>query len=227
MAAYVGRMCNHYANDLKKLGMFLEGLAGEQFSDRRIPLKFGNLPAHVYPDRFGLVVRRGDRAGNQWELESMRWGFPPPAPGAPPVTNVRNTEKPFWRRWLGPEHRCLVPVTAFAEYDSAPPGQKREHWFGMAGGAPFWFAGIWREWEGARGPKKAPEVGHHRLFSFLTTEPNPTVAAIHPKAMPVILNNDEADAWLSYPVDDAIATFQRPLAEGLLRIVDAPPKDAA
>ncbi len=30
------------------------------------------------------------------------------------VTLVRNTGSPHWRRWLGPEHRCLVPLTAFA-----------------------------------------------------------------------------------------------------------------
>lgn len=215
-------MCNHYANDLKKIGMFLEGLTGEQFSDRRIPLRFGNLPTHVYPDRPALVMRRENEA---WAMETMRWGFPAPAPGAPPVTNVRNTEKPFWKRWLEPAHRCLVPATAFAEYDQAPPGEKTEHWFALPSGEPFWFAGIWREWEGARGPKKAPETGTHRLFSFLTTEPNAEVAAIHPKAMPVILSNTEADAWLSYPTDYALETFQRPLPDAALRIVPPPPKE--
>jgi putative SOS response-associated peptidase YedK len=219
-------MCNHYANDLRKIGMFLEGLTGEQFSEKRIPLRFGNLPTHIYPDRHALTVRR-DRDAGGWALETMRWGFPAPAPGAPPVTNVRNTEKPFWRKWLAPEHRCLVPATAFAEYDQAPPGKKQEHWFAPKSGEPFWFAGIWRDWEGARGPKKAPELGTHRLYSFLTTEPNAEVAAIHPKAMPVILSNDEADAWLSYPTDDAIATFQRPLPDGALVIVDAPAKESA
>jgi putative SOS response-associated peptidase YedK len=181
-------MCNHYANDLRKIGRFLGDLIGEQFSETRIPLRFGNLPTHVYPDRPAMIVRK---AGEQWAWETMRWGFPAPAPGAPPVTNVRNVEKPFWQRWLEPAQRCLVPATAFAEYDQAPPGQKKEHWFGLPSGEPFWFAGIWREWEGARGTKKAPEVGTHLLFSFLTTEPNAVVAPIHPKAMPVILTTDE------------------------------------
>jgi putative SOS response-associated peptidase YedK len=33
---------------------------------------------------------------------------------------------------------------------------------------------------------KAPNVGLHRLFAILTTEPNATVAPIHDKAMPVL-----------------------------------------
>jgi putative SOS response-associated peptidase YedK len=47
------------------------------------------------------------------------------------------------------------------------------------------------------GPKSAPVDGQHELFGFLTTEPNAVVAAIHPKAMPVILRTPaEVDLWL-------------------------------
>lgn len=42
---------------------------------------------------------------------------PPPVAGARPVTNVRNLTSPFWRSALTtPANRCLVPVTAFAEW---------------------------------------------------------------------------------------------------------------
>ncbi|WP_244499492.1 hypothetical protein [Rhizobium sp. AC44/96] len=34
-------------------------------------------------------------------------------------TNVRKLSFPHWTRWLGIEHRCLVPVTSFAEPDAA------------------------------------------------------------------------------------------------------------
>jgi putative SOS response-associated peptidase YedK len=33
----------------------------------------------------------------------------------PGVTNIRNTTSPHWRGWLAPAHRCLVPLTSFAE----------------------------------------------------------------------------------------------------------------
>ncbi|SEI02142.1 hypothetical protein SAMN05216228_101655 [Rhizobium tibeticum] len=34
-------------------------------------------------------------------------------------TNVRNLALPHWKSWFGVEHRCLVPVTSFAEPDPA------------------------------------------------------------------------------------------------------------
>ena len=33
------------------------------------------------------------------------------------TTNVRNTLSRHWTRWLGVEHRCVVPFTSFAEPD--------------------------------------------------------------------------------------------------------------
>jgi putative SOS response-associated peptidase YedK len=48
-----------------------------------------------------------------------------------------------------------------------------------------------------RGSKSAPVEGEHELFGFLTTEANAIVAAIHPKAMPVILTTTgEFALWL-------------------------------
>ena len=38
-------------------------------------------------------------------------------------TNVRNLESSFWRKWLEPKHRCLVPVSTFCEWTDTPdPG---------------------------------------------------------------------------------------------------------
>jgi putative SOS response-associated peptidase YedK len=50
-------------------------------------------------------------------------------------------------------------------------------------------------------------------------EANAEVAPIHPKAMPVILTDeDEVDVWLNAPAQIAME-LQRPLANGLLKIV--------
>lgn len=35
-------------------------------------------------------------------------------------TNIRKLTFPHWKRWLGIEHRCIVPVTSFAEPDPKP-----------------------------------------------------------------------------------------------------------
>ncbi|WP_082731412.1 MULTISPECIES: SOS response-associated peptidase family protein [unclassified Sphingomonas] len=55
----------------------------------------------------------------------------------------------------------------------------------------FAFAGIWRLTE--RG----------NAYGFLSTEPNAVVAPIHPKAMPVVLLEDDFDRWLSASWDEA------------------------
>ena len=57
------------------------------------------------------------------------------------------------------------------------------------------------------------------LFAFLTTEPNKEVAAIHPKAMPVILiKPEEIETWLTAPTEEALK-LQRPLPDSSLKIV--------
>ena len=92
------------------------------------------------------VVRRRD--GGR-ELSMMRWGFPPPPKvGTQPVTNVRNVASPYWRPWLKPEFRCLVPVSAFREYADTKP-KKSPVWFALDDERPlFAFAGIWRPLNG-------------------------------------------------------------------------------
>lgn len=34
------------------------------------------------------------------------------------TTNIRNVNSAHWKRWLGPEHRCLMPFSSFLEYDT-------------------------------------------------------------------------------------------------------------
>jgi putative SOS response-associated peptidase YedK len=125
-------------------------------------------------------------------------GFPAAAKPRQSAGDERpNTTSPYWRGWLKPEWRCLVPATSFCEYTDSLP--KVATWFVLsADRPPFAFAGIWRPWTGTRGTKAAPEEGEHRLFSFLTTEPNDVVRPVHAKAMPVLPTiPDEWDAWLT------------------------------
>ncbi len=158
----------------------------------------------------------------------MRWGLPgPPQFGAAPVTNIRNIKSPHWRPLLGNQHRCLVPFTAFSEYeDSSPKGKKVIRWFAPPDRRMLFFAGLWRDWEGDYGSKKEPNVGAHKLFSFLTTEANDLVAPVHAKAMPVILTNvAECKSWLDAPADQIEAIQSRVLAKDALEIV--PDEEAA
>jgi putative SOS response-associated peptidase YedK len=182
------------------------------------------LPA-IFPDQLAPVVRIG-RDGAR-VMETMRWGFPPPPNlGTRPVTNVRNTASPYWRGWLKPEFRCLVPATAFCEYTDSQP--KIPHWFALdPGRTPFAFAGIWRPWTGTRGTKAAPEEGEHLLFSFLTTAPNDVVRPVHSKAMPVILTGAACDMWLQADTAAALKLQQPWPADRLTIVATGQRQDAA
>jgi len=116
-----------------------------------------------------------------------------------------------------------VPATAFSEPRDAPnptTGKKDWAWFALSEERPlFAFAGIWCSWTGVRGTKKNPVEGEHRLFGFLTTEPNGVVATVHTKAMPVMLTTpEEYRTWLTAPMEEALK-LQRPLPDDRLRIV--------
>ena len=180
----------------------------------------GNLPPlpGIFPDQLAPVVRAAE--GGR-ELTMMRWGFPPPPKvGTQPVTNVRNVASPYWRPWLKPAFRCLVPVSSFSEYADTKP-RKTPVWFALSDERPLLaFAGIWRPWTGLRGPKRDdPVEEEHRLYAFLTTEPNGIVGPVHPKAMPVLLTTEEEwRIWLEAPVEDALK-LQRPLADAEMMVV--------
>lgn len=173
------------------------------------------LPA-IFPDQLAPVVRQNTQGGRV--IENMRWGFPsPPNFGSRPVTNIRNTASPYWRAWLKPEFRCLVPATSFCEYTDSTP--KKPYWFALDDArSPFAFAGIWRMWKGTRGTKAAPEEGDHLLFAFLTTDANDVVRPVHAKAMPVMLTGPDCDTWLEGDTATALA-LQRPFPAGRLKVV--------
>ncbi len=233
-------MCNLYTYKLSRdeVRGLLEHykLVGQQWGamfEQKMAGK--NDEALVYPKYPApiVIVRDGEQ-----QLEHMGWGMPSPPPplkdGEKPkrpsfITNARNLRLGMWKQWLAAptvtvgrdKHqggRCIVPATMFAEPDRNTAKPVVNRWFGRADGVPFFFAGIWREWQGDHGTIKAPNVGLHRLFAILTTEPNGIVAPIHDKAMPVLLTTaQDVEVWLNGTLEEAL-TLQKPQPDDALVI---------
>ncbi|MBK6357130.1 MAG: SOS response-associated peptidase [Betaproteobacteria bacterium] len=128
-----------------------------------------------------------------------KWGlvgsFLDQAPRSP-LINLRSEEleaKPFYGRLLK-RQRCLIPATAFFEWQSVYGGGKQKMRISDAKGKPLMLAGVF---------------DHHRVAgttcAILTMAANDTVAPIHDR-MPVILGSEEGAVWLGdhaeFPSDE-------------------------
>ncbi len=150
-----------------------------------IALTFGadisNDPWQGGPANIGqfVPVITGER---RHKLSPMLWGFPPPPQSHTThieglIPWVRNFESPFWIGTL--KHiglRCLVPASAFVT---------NKYHYRTRATPLFAFAGIWRD------------TGELIHFSILTTEPNAMMKEHGRASMPVILNPEDYDVWLS------------------------------
>ncbi len=183
----------------------------------------GNMPElpGIYPDYVAPIVRL-DAAG-QREIVFARWGLPSlkDEPTEKPnrgTTNIRHPWFADWKGYLGVEHRCLVPLTRFAEPCKLEDGSSGNAWFALSRDEPLtFFAGLWTRWMGTRRKDEGPL--DHLVFAFFTTEPNDVVGSVHMKAMPVILDSEaDRETWLRADWSEA-RKLQRPLADGELEIV--------
>ena len=130
-------MCNLFNQTSAKEAM------RQLFPERPWTDETGNAgPSDIYPDRHAVIIRTDQ---NGLKLVMARWGLPSPPQYHSKsgidrgITNVRNLNSPHWRRWLGPEHRCLVPFDKFSE----PIQGGCTAWFELKDRRPAYPAGIY------------------------------------------------------------------------------------
>jgi putative SOS response-associated peptidase YedK len=138
-------------------------------------------------------------------LTPMRWSFPPMKPGTGPVFNFRSEGRRF-----SAAQRCLIPATAFFEFTAPadPKAKRKDRWrFERADGDWMGIAGLWKPGEG----------NHPPVFTMLTCEPGPDVAAIHKRQI-VVLEPQDWRAWLT--AERAEGEVLRPSAAGTFAVVN-------
>jgi putative SOS response-associated peptidase YedK len=127
-------------------------------------------------------------------LTLLRWGLIPSwSKEEKPGTGIINARsetvgvKPSFKASFR-RKRCIVPCDGFFEWKRGV-GEKKIPYRFHKNFEPFLlFAGIWDEWE--------RPAGLLRTFAILTTGANASVSDVHDR-MPVILNINQADAWLA------------------------------
>ena len=162
----------------------------------------------VYPNEEVSVVFRSE-GGN--EFAQMTWGWQRSF-AKRTLINTRAREawdKPTWREAIQ-HHRCIIPVSAYFEWDENQAKGKRDCYrIDPAFENGFALGGLY---------EVSQETGE-MFMSRLTTEPNEKMAKIHHR-MPVIIDKSNFDKWFEsdnrkeinvmlYPIDSEQIAMHR------------------
>lgn len=138
-------------------------------------LNFRIIDGDVAPScRAPVLIARNNRVIGDLQTWGLR------GPGGKLIINARAetvTQKSMFRRSIA-ARRCVIPATAFYEWDTA----HRPYLFSLPN-SPVWLAGIYDCIEGTN------------CFVILTTAPNASVAPVHDR-MPLTLLREQIRPWL-------------------------------
>ena len=195
---------------------------------------FGYVEQPNFPPRYNVAptqptpIVRAERDADgetRRHFRLVRWGFLPPfvkdPKDFPLVINARAetaAEKASFRNALR-RRRCLFISDGFYEW-LRPPAPRRKgdplrpFLIRRCDRAPLAMAGLWENWMGPNGEEM-------ETACVLTTDANGVMAAVHDR-MPVIIERENIDAWLSLDEDrtqEAVA-LMRPAHEDVLELCE-------
>lgn len=165
-------MCNAYTVRPKIGALALEAVVSAEISRLPSPLVRRTGP--------GVVVLTDNAEPFP---ETMRWGFHRPFGDA--INNARSDKfsSPTWAESLR-LRRCLVPISAFYEWQHLAGGGKQAYEFRRPDGGWMWVAGIYER-----------TASHGACYATITTEPAPVVVPIHDRML-AVLDAEMAFAFL-------------------------------
>lgn len=158
-------------------------------------VKFSSIkPKHnIAPTQPVLVIKEDA----QRSIDVMQWGLVPswskdPKNGARMINARSETlhEKPSFK---GPfkNSRCLIPADGFYEWKKEGTG-KQPYFIRKVNAEPFTFAGLWSHWNG-------PDGSELVTCTIITKEADDFMRPLHHR-MPVIIEEEDYDSWLSRSV---------------------------
>ena len=150
------------------------------------------------------------------QLTLMKWGLVPVWAKDESVgnkmINARSEgidEKPSFKRPLRTQ-RCLLPASAFFEWQGATKGAKVKYRIARKDGEMFGLAGLYDVWH-------SPSGNELTTCTIITCQPNAVLVPIHNR-MPVILLPEDEEDWLNPDMTEVeeIKTYLRPYPDELL-----------
>ena len=152
---------------------------------------------NIAPTQFVAAVR--DNAEQDRELVMLRWGLVPSwakdsAIGNRMINARAETvaEKPSYRVAFR-HRRCVVLADGFYEW-YREGDVKTPYFISLASGEPFALAGLWESWKDRKSDESM------QTTTLITTAANDFMQPLHHR-MPVILQSETANEWLSGPND--------------------------
>ncbi|OPX43303.1 putative SOS response-associated peptidase YedK [Ruminiclostridium hungatei] len=196
-------MCGRYVvfteEENEEMLEILKGI-NQRYKNEASLMKTGEIfPTDTAPVITGSSSRsdssyNSDSSGIAKDLQLFKWGFPHYMKAGSLIINARCEtlqEKPTFRKLLA-AGRCLIPASGFYEWKAAAgtTRQKDKYLIRSASSGLIYFAGLY----GSFADKS--DMPSTR-FVIITTDANGQMSEIHHR-MPVILEKDQALAWIGH-----------------------------
>lgn len=154
-------------------------------------------------------------------LQHFRWGLQPrweSTSGTPPIVINARSESLHQKKMFSvllPRKRCLIPADGFFEWEKL--GKSRQPWrFLLKNEGIFAFAGLFDQ-------VTLPDGTINNVFTIITTPANELLQGIHDR-MPVILNEEGSQAWLSEADPSRLNELLLPFPSGEMESYKVSPK---